>query len=744
MTVKQRLMLLIASAVIGLVLVAGAGISEIGRVYTAANFANDNTVPALSALNKLVIGLGDERIRILRHVFFANDAEKMEKVARTVQAAEQDVLDALKAYEGTIVDDEDRRRFNQIAEQYQAFKAAKGPVLEQSSANRKDQARELVAALDSAGKKLGDSIDELIAYNIELGHKAAVEAKRIKGNASILFLVIAALSIALAIGVGLFILRALTRQLGGEPAYAAEIATRMAAGEVMDIAVEAGDTESLLAAMKRMMETFKGFVAAQQENAAQHEIGMIDHQISVERFRGVYGQMAQSINALVQSHIAVKMRVVQVVERYAIGDLSMDMDRLPGKKAQITDAIDSVKASLQAVNAQIKGLVDAAVAGNFKARGDAGRFQYEFRDMIEGMNRLMDVSDVGLGEVSRILEGLAKGDLTQRIDGDYQGTFGKLQEDANTTVERLRDVVGQIKEATDAIDTAAKEIAAGNQDLSSRTEEQASSLEETASSMEELNATVKQNAENARQANELAQTSNVNVSRGGDAVKRVVTTMGDIQDSSRKIADIISVIDGIAFQTNILALNAAVEAARAGEQGRGFAVVAAEVRNLAQRSATAAKEIKDLIAESVSKVEGGAKLVDEAGAAMDEVVATSRQVAVLVTEITHASREQSSGIDQVAQAIGQMDDITQQNAALVEEAAAAAESLEEQTQGLVRSVSMFRLAPGSTSLHVTARRDATPKRLEKPAARLAKPAKGMAARRPSPVISQPEEDWAEF
>jgi methyl-accepting chemotaxis protein len=221
--------------------------------------------------------------------------------------------------------------------------------------------------------------------------------------------------------------------------------------------------------------------------------------------------------------------------------------------------------------------------------------------------------------------------------------------------------------------------------------------------MEELNATVKQNAENARQANELARASNGAVSRGGDAVKRVVTTMDDIQDSSKKIADIIGVIDSIAFQTNILALNAAVEAARAGEQGRGFAVVATEVRNLAQRSATAAKEIKGLIAESVREVEDGVKLVNQAGSAMDEVVTSFQQVANLVTEISGASREQSSGIEQVTQAVSQMDEVTQQNAALVEEAAAAAESLEEQARGLVQAVGSFklpatrRIAPAASS-----------------------------------------------
>ena len=743
MTVKQRLMLLIASAVVGLVLVAGIGTYQIGRVYTAANFGNENTVPAMDALSKLQTGLGQSRIRIMRHVFFGTDAAKMAEYERTIEASEKEVNDAIKEYEPTVVDADDKRRFDNVISLFKDLTISQVAVLDASRANKKDQAKELLTAVDAKGKKLNDAIIEYVAYNVGLGKKAGAEAKEIEHTAVLLSVIISVLAIGAAIVIGLLILRVLMRQLGGEPAYAAEIANKMAAGEMMDIQLKAGDSESLLAAMKNMVDMFKGFVAAQVENAKQHELGMIDHQIPAAQFPGVYGEMAKSINVLVQSHIAVKMKVVEVVKRYALGDLSMDMDRLPGQKAQITAAIDGVKASMKAVNAQIKALVDAAVAGDFKARGEVDKFQYEFKEMIGGLNRLMEVSDVGLGEVSRILDALAKGDLTQRIDGNYQGTFGKLQDDSNATVGRLQEVVGRIKEATEAIDTAAKEIAAGNQDLSSRTEEQASSLEETASSMEELNATVKQNAENARQANELAKKSNEAVSRGGEAVKRVVTTMGDIQDSSKKIADIIGVIDSIAFQTNILALNAAVEAARAGEQGRGFAVVATEVRNLAQRSATAAKEIKQLIAESVDKVDGGAKLVNQAGTAMDEVVTSFQQVANLVTEISGASREQSSGIEQVTQAVSQMDEVTQQNAALVEEAAAAAESLEEQARGLVQSVSMFRLpGGGGTHLPAVALRDATPKRLGKPAGKPAKTAAKQLAQ--AKHAGQAEDEWEEF
>jgi methyl-accepting chemotaxis protein len=295
-------------------------------------------------------------------------------------------------------------------------------------------------------------------------------------------------------------------------------------------------------------------------------------------------------------------------------------------------------------------------------------------------------------ETQAVVEAAKDGDLMQRIPLDGKsGMIESLCNGVNSLVESMAQVVGQIREATEAINTASKEIAAGNSDLSQRTEEQASSLEETASSMEELTSTVKQNAENAKQANQLVTSASDVAVRGGEVVRQVVVTMGGISEASNKIADIISVIDGIAFQTNILALNAAVEAARAGEQGRGFAVVATEVRNLAQRSAAAAKEIKTLISDSVTRVESGSKLVDDAGRTMDEIVTSVKRVTDIMSEIAAASIEQSSGIEQVNQAITQMDEVTQQNAALVEQAAAAAESLEEQAGSLSETVSMFKL-----------------------------------------------------
>jgi methyl-accepting chemotaxis protein len=293
-------------------------------------------------------------------------------------------------------------------------------------------------------------------------------------------------------------------------------------------------------------------------------------------------------------------------------------------------------------------------------------------------------------------ERIAAGDLSVELNVNRNDEIGRLMKAVNGIAQGLAGMIGNVRQGIETIATASSEITSGNRDLSARTEQQAGSLEQTASSMEELTTTVKQNADNARQANQLAASASSVAVKGGTVVSQVVETMGSINASSKKIVDIISVIDGIAFQTNILALNAAVEAARAGEQGRGFAVVANEVRNLAQRSAAAAKEIKALIDDSVEKVDAGSKLVGEAGSTMDEIVESVKRVTDIMAEIMAASQEQSSGIEQVNQAIGQMDQSTQQNAALVEQAAAAAESLQEQADQLAQAVSVFRLAGGQT------------------------------------------------
>jgi len=499
--------------------------------------------------------------------------------------------------------------------------------------------------------------------------------------------------IGFAFALGSLLAWLVTRSVTRPVNEAKRLAEAIAGGDLGQSIVAAGRDETglMVEAMSAMQERLKSFTLAQGAMSKAHDAGDIDHRIAADEFPGAYGEMAKQVNELAASHLAVQGRMAEVIGRYAVGDFSLDMDRLPGQKARITEAMDQVKSNLVAIKDEIGMLANSAAQGNFKVHGDEDKYEHAFREIVVTLNLLMDVSDRGLAEVARVLGAVSKGDLTEKITNDYAGTFGQLKDDSNQTVAQLTEIVGQIREASQAISTASREIAAGNTDLSQRTEEQASSLEETASSMEELTATVKQNAENARQANQLAAGASEVAAKGGAVVNEVVKTMDSITESSKKIADIIGVIDGIAFQTNILALNAAVEAARAGEQGRGFAVVASEVRSLAQRSANAAKEIKGLIGDSVAKVESGSKLVDDAGNTMKEIVTQVKRVTDIMAEITAASQEQSQGIEQVNQAISQMDQVTQQNAALVEEAAAAAESMKDQAGSLAQAVSVFTL-----------------------------------------------------
>jgi methyl-accepting chemotaxis protein len=469
----------------------------------------------------------------------------------------------------------------------------------------------------------------------------------------------------------------------------------------------------LLRSMKAIQDPINMFVTDLDIMAKKHADGWVKEQLDVPKFSGIYGKMAHEVNELIQSRIAINRRLIGIVNQYAKGDFSADMDVLPGETIAITEIMNNSKKTLLDINNEIKILAEAGAQGDFSKRSNADKFDFTFKEILTNFNNLMETCDVGFNDVLHVANALAQGDLTQTIDKDYPGTFGEVVVGMNNIVENLKTLVGDIKSSTDSINTAAKEIAAGNNNLSHRTEEQAASLEQTASSMEELTSAVQHNAANAQQANRLAVNATDTASRGVEAVGQVVTTMNDINESSRKIGDIISVIDDIAFQTNILALNAAVEAARAGEQGRGFAVVAVEVRNLAQRAAAAAGEIKILINDSVDKVSDGSKLVAQAGLTMEEIVSSIRGVTDMMAEITGASSEQSSGIEQINQAIGQMDDVTQQNAALVEQAAAAAESLEEQSQNLVITVSSFKVdghSPNSNNpLHAEPARKETPK-----------------------------------
>ncbi|MEN5220947.1 methyl-accepting chemotaxis protein [Stenotrophomonas sp. TWI602] len=553
-----------------------------------------------------------------------------------------------------------------------------------------------LGAVQAAANGWNQALSDGVVYEEKESRQAAAEAIRLGERTLLQLLVLGAIALVVGIAASVLIGRSMT----GPLARAVGLATRMAKGDLAhDVHLGGRDEITQLGnAMATVRQSVQGAITAQLDMARQHEAGAISHRMDETAFPGDFGRMIRATNELVGSHVAVEFHMVEVMQRYAIGDLSRDLDSYPGEKAVLTTTMATVKASLMAINQQIETLASAARAGDFSVRGDAPAFQFQFRAMVAQLNGMMASSQASIADLSQVLRAISTGDLTSRMDGHYEGVFAQMRDDANVTAVQLTGIVQQIQGAAGSINDAAQELAAGHHDLSRRTEQQAANLEEAAASMEELTSTVRQNAELANQADHEAHAAGAAVKATEQAIAQMAAVMSEIDQSSARIAEISSVIDGIAFQTNILALNAAVEAARAGENGRGFAVVATEVRTLAQRAGTAAKEIKDLIDESSSKVKTGLSVTVQSEAAIARLTQASSRTNQLMSDIAAATKEQAAGIEQVNQVVVQMDQVTQQNAALVEEATAASRALEEQAYALTESVAVFKLDNSAASL----------------------------------------------
>jgi methyl-accepting chemotaxis protein len=662
MTIRQRIWLLPAIAIVASILSIGVNnwmSSATSSVLSAAGAADYPVVNDVNALLGTVSSLEDT----LKFAVSASDKNAIQHLDGKAAEFRTTVTELAKLPGEREVAGLLKEEF----ERYYGFAADSAALM---LGMKEGDLAGTVQSMQTAQAELHKTLNDLRARSV-----AAFESDLASGHKllhqQLLGNMLVAVLVMLGIGLTSYLLiPSITRPIN----EAVTIAQAMAKGDLSREITARGRDEMalLLGAMKEMVGSFKRFASAQQDLTARHAAGDIDHSIAAHEFPGIYGQLATQTNELARHHITVTKTVVDVVTRYAAGDLSVAMRTLPGKQAEITAAVEGVKNSLKAVSAEISGLVEAAACGDFRARGNAERYQHDFRHMVTELNRLMQVSDTGLAEIARILSALAAGDLTNTIATRYQGTFGQLADDANTTVVQLSEIVSGLQAAAAAINSISGGGATGNsRGQSSFGGRGAATLADMAASLEELTSTVKHNADGAAEAMQLASAARALAEQGGEVTGRAVLAVEEINGSSRRIVDIIGVIDEIAFQTNLLALNAAVEAARAGEHGRGFAVVASEVRSLAGRSKDAAKEIKDLIDDSVRKVDAGSKLVNESGQKLEEIVTGVKKVSDIVHEIANASREQAQGIEHVNRAVTEVDGVMQKNARQLAEAVSA-------------------------------------------------------------------------
>jgi methyl-accepting chemotaxis protein len=705
MKVGTRLGLGFGAVIFLMIVIAVLGISNMRSVEADMKDIINDKFPKTVWANNVVDSV-NTIARAMRNALLETDADKIQKELDRIAEQRELIKENLGKLDEKVVSQEGKTLLVAVKEARSKYVEHQDAFLKLMKEGKQTEAKIfLLGTIRASQAAYTESVTKLINYQEELMKKTGDEADKGVQSALMMIIVLGIVAIVLGAVIALLIVRNLMKQLGGEPDYAAEAVHKIAQGDLSaNLAIKPGDTTSLVYSLKTMQDSLRGIVAEIKKIVDDANKGDFTTKMDLNGKAGYTKELSDLLNQLSNTVDGAFKDTIRVADALARGDLSQKVTtEYQGAYNQVKVSVNTTADSLTKIVAEIRDIVAAANKGDFSIKLDmSGKAGYT-KELSELLNQLSDTVDIAFKDTIHVAQSLAKGDLTQVVTRDYQGAFNDVKQNLNTTVGNLKNLVTEVKVSVDSIGTASKEIASGNTDLSQRTEEQASSLEETAASMEELTSTVKQNSENAKQANQLAHSASSVAEKGGSVVHEVVGTMSAINESSRKIVDIISVIDGIAFQTNILALNAAVEAARAGEQGRGFAVVAGEVRNLAQRSAAAAKEIKTLIGDSVEKVEVGTRLVDDAGKTMEEIVNAVKRVTDIMSEISAASAEQSQGIEQVNQAITQMDEVTQQNAALVEEAAAAAESLEEEAQNLTRSVSVFKMdnAPQSTAVAVT-------------------------------------------
>ncbi len=757
----------------------GEFIMETTMMRLIAMTSNDRT----SLINLLteMLGYGGIIHKFKNYVLRGREAD-LEQVNQLAEKA----YPILAQYSGMLgLSDQSRTDLATVEQTIRAYHDAANRVQEMKESGMSTEAIDAMVQIDDspaieAIKRLGQGgygidptkwfkmqtgkINLLKKVEDQLAASLASRASELKSGATTDLLLTSLISLAglfISITLGMLIGRNIREQIGGEPADIEKIANQVAEGSLQ--IEHRGNTSGIHAAILTMQKKLSQVIEREiQKIVDAAREGDLSQRVHAESKSGFYRTLAEGVNDLVASSESIINDTQRVFSSLSQGNLDQRISgNYRGSYNQLKmDANATVDKLKHIIEDDIQAIVRAAHNGDLRNRIELSDKEGFFRDMGESINRLLDSVSNIFDDAARAMDYLSHGDLTKPIDHEYLGQFDELKSNINKTIANLESTITSLLDASDVIASTSSEISDGNNSLSSRTEHQASALEETAASMEHLTSTVKNNAMNTAQANELASKAKSTAVKGGEVMSQASSAMEEINQSSQKIAEIIGVIDEIAFQTNLLALNASVEAARAGEQGRGFAVVATEVRNLAGRSSTAAKEIKELINDSVSKVEVGVNLVGESSRSQSEIVESITNVGSIIAEISAASQDQSEGIEQVNTAVTSLDEVTQQNAALAEETSAAAVALSEQAAEMSRKMDFFKISrerghrPNTTSKS-TATSAPTPIRQAETAAKargveMRNPLEPKKVATPSPApaaaadVGFDDDDWEEF
>ncbi len=630
--------------------------------------------------------------RAVRNMILLDDPVKKREEDSRITEVRARVATLLDSLSETITSVEGKRRLEAVIQARKEFLPLNDRIraMALEGADRQGATDFLLGEYRQAQQAYMTAVENLIHYQTDLatsdGEAAAAAVQRARTVSIVLGAGLVLLSLLLA-GV-------LARSVAKPVERCVQVARDLADGQVdLEIEVDRKDeVGALLAAMKELAARMAGLIEDLTHMAREHELGDIDARVPVQNYRGAFRTMAEGINRMVEGHLTLTRKAMACVEQFGQGDFEAELERFPGKKAFINDIVERLRNNLQALAHELQALIAAAREGDLARRAEASAFRGNWRDLVQGVNQLLDAVIEPVNEAAAVLEQVAAKDLTARVHGNYKGDHAKIKEALNRALENLEQGFSTVAVSSDQVAAAAEQIGSGSQSLAQGTSEQASTLEEVSSSLEELRSMARQVASNAQEARGMSEQAKGVTDEGVAAMKRMAEAMARIAASSAETAKIVKTIDEIAFQTNLLALNAAVEAARAGDAGKGFAVVAEEVRNLAMRSAEAAKTTAQLIEESTKNAEGGVRINQEVMASLQEIQKQVLRVSEVMDDIATAAEQHNRGVEQISTAVEQMNQVTQQTAANAEQASSAAEELTSQAEELRRMVAEYRIS----------------------------------------------------